>query len=354
MYNCVNLLLWRNFAVNIQGGKKQVIKVAILSFWHVHAVDYAKQVNDHSATELVAAWDELPERGEKEAKARGLEWYNSLGELLANPEINAVVVNAPTNMHRDVMVAAAKAGKHIFTEKVMAPTLHEVNEIMAAVEQNKVKLTVSLPRLNHSSTLAIQKLLEEKVLGELTQARIRISHNGATAGWLPEHFFNLEQCGGGALIDLGCHPMYLTRLFLGAPDSVSANYGYVTGKEVEDNAVVILRYANGALGIVEAGFVNDKSPFSIELHGTKGSLFFGTPEDKLVYRSSLIPESANTWLEIELPAEAITAFDQWVEHINDGTVAQENLELAVDLTKLMEAANLSVKLNRPVTLHELI
>ncbi|QGQ94391.1 gfo/Idh/MocA family oxidoreductase [Paenibacillus psychroresistens] len=329
-----------------------MIKVAILSFWHVHADDYAKQVIGNNSTQLVAAWDELPERGKKEAEARGLIWYDSLDELLANPDIDAVVVNAPTNIHRDVMVAAANAGKHIFTEKVIAPTVHEVNEILAAVELNKVKLTISLPRLNDSYTLAIQKLLKEDVLGELTQTRVRLSHNGATAGWLPEHFYNLEQCGGGALIDLGCHPMYLTRLFLGLPESVSANYGYVLGKEVEDNAVAILRYANGALGIVEAGFVNDHSPFSIELHGKKGSLFYGTPENKMVYRSSLTPESA--WIEVEMPAPVIPAFDQWVEHIENGTIATENIELALDLTKLMEASNLSVKLNRVVALNELI
>jgi predicted dehydrogenase len=331
-----------------------VIRVAILSFWHVHAGDYAKQVNEHEASQLVAVWDELPARGRKEAEERGLVWYESLDVLLANPEIDAVIVNVPTNRHREVMVAAANAGKHIFTEKVLAPTLQEANEILAAVEHNQVKLTVSLPRLNDSYTLAIQDLLKSDILGELTQARVRLSHNGATAGWLPEHFYNLEQCDGGALIDLGCHPMYLTRLFLGLPESVSANYGYVTGKEVEDNAVAILRYSNGALGIVEAGFVNDNSPFSIEVHGTKGSLFYGTPEGKLIYRSSFVTESSKAWTEVKLPPIAASAFDQWIAHIKKGTLAVDNIALALDLTKLMEAANRSVKLNRPVTLYELI
>jgi 1,5-anhydro-D-fructose reductase (1,5-anhydro-D-mannitol-forming) len=338
----------------IQGGKDQVIRVAILSFWHVHAGDYAKEVNEHIGAQLVAVWDELPARGRKEAEERGLVWFESLDELLANPDIDAVVVNAPTNMHRDIMVAAANAGKHIFTEKVIAPTIQEANEILAAVERNQVKLTVSLPRLNDSYTLAIQDLLKDDILGVLTQARVRLSHNGVTAGWLPEHFYNLEQCGGGALIDLGCHPVYLTRLFLGIPESVSANYGYVTGKEVEDNAVVILRYSNGAMGIVEAGFVNDHSPFSIELHGTKGSLFYGTPEAKLVYRSNLAPESSEAWIEVELPEGAPSALDQWIEHIEKGTIAKANISLALDLTKLMDAANRSVKLNRPVALNELI
>jgi 1,5-anhydro-D-fructose reductase (1,5-anhydro-D-mannitol-forming) len=331
-----------------------VIKVAVLSFWHVHAVDYSKQAHEHPGTQLVAVWDELPERGKKEAAERGLLFYESLDELLANPDIDAVIINVPTDRHSEIMVAAANARKHIFTEKVLAPKVSEANAILAVVKANGVKLTVSLPRLNDSYTLAIQDLLKQNLFGELTQVRVRLSHNGATAGWLPEHFYNLEQCGGGALIDLGCHPMYLTRLFLGLPESVSANYGYVTGKEVEDNAVAILQYPNGALGIVEAGFVNDHSPFSIELHGTKGSLFYGTPDSKLIYRSSLTPELAKKWIEVELPAPAQSAFEQWVEHIELGTIATVNLELALDLTKLMEAANTSVKLKRTVSLNELI
>jgi 1,5-anhydro-D-fructose reductase (1,5-anhydro-D-mannitol-forming) len=332
----------------------KLIKVAILSFWHVHAGDYAKQVNENPATQLVAVWDELPDRGRYEAKERGLVFYESLEELLANPDIDAVVVNVPTNRHAEIMVAAANAGKHIFTEKVLAPTLKEANAILAAVEQNKVKITVSLPRLNDGYTLAIQDLLKDGTLGELTQARVRVSHNGATADWLPEHFYNLEQCCGGTLIDFGCHPMYLTRLFLGLPESVSANYGYVTGKDVEDNAVVVLRYPNGALGIVEAGFVNDHSPFTIELHGTKGSLLFGTPGEKILYRSSITPESAKAWTEVKLADAVSSAFDQWVDHIEQDTLASVNVALALDLTKLMEASNLSAKLNRSVALNELI
>ena len=125
--------------------------------------------------------------------------------------------------------------------------------------------------------------------------RTRLSHGGALptpdspSGWLPEHFYNLEQCAGGALIDLGCHPMYLARLFLGLPESVSAHYGYVTGRAVEDNAVAVLSYPNGALGIVEAGFVNRFSPFTIEVHGTDGSLLYGTPESVLQLRSTKVP-----------------------------------------------------------------
>jgi predicted dehydrogenase len=253
------------------------------------------------------------------------------------------------------MVAAAWAGKHIFTEKVLALTLHECNQIVEAVEQAGVKLTISLPRLYTGYTQAIRDILARKWLGELTLVRARLSHDGAVGkGWLPTHFYNPEQCGGGALVDLGCHPMYLARLFLGLPESVSANFGYVTGRAVEDNAVAILRYPQGALGVVEAGFVNRFSPFTIEVHGTQGSLLFGAPDSTLRIRSSVAGSPGNEqWEELPLPQNLPSAFQQWVAHIQRGTTATENIQVAIDLTRLMEAASLSAQKNQAVRLDAL-
>ncbi|RXZ78291.1 gfo/Idh/MocA family oxidoreductase [Paenibacillaceae bacterium] len=328
-----------------------MIRIAMLSYWHVHAWDYTKQAQNHPDVEIVAVWDEEAERGQASADKLGVPFFADLDQLLANPDIDAVIVDTPTNLHYEVMVKAAQAGKHIFTEKVIAPTLQEVNGIIEAVKSANVKLTVSLPRLNDNYTLAIQEVLEQNLLGELTLARVRLSHNGAIAGWLPEHFYNAEQCGGGALIDLGCHPMYLTRLFLGMPDSVSAHYGYVSGKEVEDNAVAVLKYSNGALGIVEAGFVNAHSPFSIEIHGTEGTLLYGTPEPKLLLRSN--KNDAGAWTELAADKTEISAFDQFVQHVQNNTEATENVGLAVDLTALMESANRSVRENKAISINEL-
>ncbi|MBW5447158.1 gfo/Idh/MocA family oxidoreductase [Cohnella sp. CFH 77786] len=327
-----------------------MIRIGKISYWHVHAEDYTKQVLEHSETELAAIWDEEPARGRGKAEKYGVPYFESLDEMLSQGDIDAVVVDAPTNLHRDVMLKAANAGKHIFTEKVVAATYREVRDILQAVEEAGVKLTVSLPRLYDGYAAAVERVLAEGLLGKLTMARARLSHNGATAGWLPPHFFSLEQCRGGALIDLGCHPMYLVRRFLGVPDSVSATYGYVTGKEVEDNAVAVLQYGNGAVGIVEAGFVNSHSPFSIELHGTDGTLLYGFPDDRMLLRSSLL---GNGWDAVPLPAGRPTAFSQWIDHIRQGTVAEDNVTMAVDLTRLMEAANRSALENRPIKLSEL-
>ncbi len=330
--------------------RRDMIRIAILGFWHVHADDYAAQAKAHPRTEVVAAWDEDPQRGRARARSLGATFHEDLAELLARPDLDGVVVTTPTSAHREVIVAAARAGKHIFTEKVLAPTPAECRDILSAVDRSGVRLVVSLPRLAHEYTLAIRRLLAERRLGDLTLARVRLSHDGAIGRrWLPAHFFDAATTGGGALIDLGCHPMYLTRLFLGGmPDRLTAAFGHVTGREVEDNAVAVLHYASGALGVVEAGFVNPHSPFTIEVHGTEGSLLFGTPERRLLVRSATLGSDA--WTELSLPDPAPSPFDQWVGHIEQNTIATENIALAVDLTTLMDAANRSAGTGRTVRL----
>ncbi|MFC3799538.1 Gfo/Idh/MocA family protein [Cohnella sp. GCM10012308] len=328
-----------------------MIRIGMLSYWHVHAEDYTKQVLGHPNTEIAAIWDELPDRGAEKAAKYGVPFIANLDELLARDDIDAVVVDAPTNMHRDVMVKAARAGKHIFTEKVVAATVSEASEIASAVRDAGVKLAVSLPRLYDGYTQSILEVIQSGKLGKLTLARVRLSHNGSTANWLPAHFYSKEQCGGGALIDLGCHPVYLVRKFLGLPESVSATFGFVSGREVEDNAVAVFAYPDGAVGIAEAGFVNAHSPFSIELHGTEGTLLYGFPEEKILVRSN--QDSEKVWTEVPVGDRLPFAFEQWVGHIESDTEATENIAFALDLTRIMEAANQSAVEGKSVRLSDL-
>nr|WP_154893337.1 Gfo/Idh/MocA family oxidoreductase [Paenibacillus xylanexedens] len=330
------------------------IRIGKISLWHVHAWDYIKQVQEHEDTEIAAVWDDNVQRGQEAAERLNVPYFSSLEEMLAQKDIDAVIVDAPTRDHQDVITAAARAGKHIFTEKVIASTVKEVNAILAEVREQGVKMTVSLPRLNDGYTLTIQDVLQQGLLGKVTYVRVRLSHNGAIADWLPQHFYNLEECRGGAMIDLGCHPMYLTRLFLGQEvTGVSANFGYVTGKEVEDNAVATLFTDSGAIGVVEAGFVNSHSPFTIEVHGTEGTLLYGTPDDRLLIRTNAGTEAVKEWTELPLLEKRESAFSQWVSHIQHDSLAAENLQIAAELTRLMEAANTSAKEGRRISLSDL-
>ncbi|MBA3943573.1 MAG: Gfo/Idh/MocA family oxidoreductase [Herpetosiphonaceae bacterium] len=333
-----------------------MIRIGLLSFWHVHARDYARQAVEHPDTEIVAAWDENPERGREQAKVYGARFHESLDDFLAQSDIDAVIADAPTTMHREVLVKAAQAGKHIFTEKVLAATLADCNAIVKAVEESGVKLVVSLRELFNAYPGAIKQIIDDGLLGTVTMIRVRDAHDGAVPlpdrpdGWLPAHFFNVAETAGGALIDLGCHPMYLSRFFGGLPDSVTAHYGHVTGHAVDDNAVAILGYANGALGIVETAFVSKFSPFSIEISGTKGSLHCNARDGQLTLRST---ETSSEWVARDIPAKGPSAFETWVTHIQNGTTATENIAQAVDLTRLMEAANRSAAAHTPIRLADL-
>jgi 1,5-anhydro-D-fructose reductase (1,5-anhydro-D-mannitol-forming) len=321
------------------------LRVAVLSFWHVHAGDYTRSTINNPDTELVAIWDDDNERGKAAAEQYGVEYTDDLEALLARKDIDAVTVTTETTRHRDIMVAAANAGKHIFTEKLLAPTVAEAEEIIKACDDNGVKLIVSLPRLYDGYTSVITDLIGSGKLGDLTYGRVRLSHNGSVADWLPERFYDPEPAIGGALTDLGCHPVYLTQLFLGStPATVSATYGSVTGRAVEDNAVVTVGYPSGAIGVIEAGFVSP-SPFTIDIGGTEGVLSFNDRDGVIVARGKAFGDEPQRIPQAE---NAPKAYEQWVDHIRNGTRADANLAAAVELTRLVVAANAAAATGRTV------
>jgi 1,5-anhydro-D-fructose reductase (1,5-anhydro-D-mannitol-forming) len=311
------------------------IKVAVLGFWHVHAAEYAARVQQYPETELVAVWDDDPARGRASAAAVEAAFIDGLDDLMARDDIDAVTVTTATTAHHEIMLRAAQAGKHIFTEKLLAATVAEAEEIIDAADRAGIALVVSLPRLYHGYTRAILAVLAEGRLGELTYCRIRLSHDGAIAGWLPERFYDAGDAVGGALSDLGCHPIYLTQLFLGAvPATVSATYASFTKHQVEDQAVVTLGYPGGAVGVVDTGFLS-RDPFTIELHGTKASLAYENAGNLLQVRNA----GTDTPESLPVPPDDADAFSRWVTHIRDGTRADDNLTRAVELTRLVSAAN---------------
>ena len=371
------------------------IRLAVLSFWHVHGSEYSALAAEHPGTEVAAMWDEDPARGRAEAEQRGVPFVPRLEDVLARDDVDGVIVTTPTSLHREVILGAAAAGKHVFTEKVIAATRREAEEIAAAAAAADIAFMVCLRRTVHASTLSIKQLLDAGALGEVTCARIRDSHSGALPterhprGWLPEHFYAADEAQGGALVDLGAHPTYLMRTFLGMPESVSAALGDVTGRGADDNAVVTWRYPSGGVAVVETGFVSRFAPFSIELHGTEGSVLFdevgvgervearlaagasvssrppptaagGAPADpwgptgRLLVRSTRLDGARDRWL-VQSPhvPEEPHPFARWVEHIQRGTRAPENVALGVDMSALMEAAHRSAATGRAVRLDEI-
>ena len=357
-----------------------MIRIGMLSYWHLHAADYTREILEHPGAEIAAVWDEDAERGAAEAAALGVPFIADLDDLLARVDIDAVVVDTPTAAHRDVIVAAARAGKHVFSEKVIAATLAEAEEVVAATAEAGIAFAVSMWRSDEPSTALVAERLAAGDVGAVTELRIRDGHPFALpdpdnpAGRLPPQFWDAATAQGGILIDL-CHPLYLVAHLLGLPVDVSATFGHVTGRGLEDNAVVTMRYADGAIAIAETSSVSAITPFTIEAHGTTGSLVYSADGiGELVQRridprvaeappSPVAPDGAlrrrsttgsPVWERIDIPAvERRTAFQTWITHIVDGTRDADNVELARRLSAIVEAAYRSDAEGRRVALSEL-
>jgi len=316
-----------------------MLKVAILSSWHVHAMGYARQFQKRTDAQVTVVWDEQPDKGKKFADDLGVDFEPDLGKVLARADVDAVCVNAPTNIHREVMVKAAEAGKHIFTEKVLALTMEDANAIKDAVAKAGVKFCISYPHRTMPHNLFAKKVVDEKLLGDITLFRVRNAHNGSSGGWLPPHFYDEEQCGGGAMIDLGAHPMYLIRWLMGRPDEMASAFTAVTKHAVEDNAVSIMKYANGAIAISETGFVSGASPFMLEIYGTDGTLTINGNEVRLA--SSKVTTNAEYMGFVKpnrLPQALPEPVDMFVDGVVHGKEIVFNMEDAVALTEMMVAA----------------
>jgi len=327
-----------------------MINVALLSRWHVHADDYAKEAMENEHITIKGVWDEDEARGKKWADELQVRFEADLDTLLADSSIDAVIVDTPTTDHREVIIKAAKYGKHIFSEKVLGLTTEECQDIFDAVDQNNVSLMLSLPRLSAGYYILAQEMLNQGLLGELTLVRCRVAHDGALPeegnpnGWLPPHFLKKEGTGGGALIDLGAHPIYLTNRLGGKVASLSAKLNYFLHHEVDDQAAIVVDYESGALGIIEVGFVSSGS-FYLELHGTEGIYIVEGKEAK--FKSKII--NNGEWVVPDVTAsDQISAMQQWVNQIQSGEPPLITRDDMLNLTKINEAAIQSDKEGRRI------
>lgn len=309
-----------------------MFKVAMLSKWHVHAGGYAGQLKSSGKVEIAAVWDDDKERGEAWAKELGCEYYSDLDALLARDDIKAVICDAPTTAHHDIIIKAAKAGKHIFTEKALCPTVAECLEVKKAIEEAGVTFVISYPQRGRPSVQFAKKMIEEGAFGKVTLVRTRDAHNGVSGNWLPAYWFEKKDAAGGAMMDLGCHPMYLLAYFLGKPKRVTGMFTAPFGSPVDENAVAIAEFADGALGVAETGFISSNSPQTLEIYGTAGSMI--SHGEDVQFRSSKVPED----FKVELPAGKESPLMQFVDAVENGTGSPANLGIddAIALTELLE------------------
>ena len=328
------------------------VKAAMLSFAHVHAEGYARQANELDGIQLAAVWDEEEYGGKQGAERHGLDFYDNLDALLERDDIDAVIVNAVTSDHPEVMIKAANAGKHIFTEKALAITVDECDRIIDAVQSAGVQFMISLPSRCSADLLLAKKIAEDGLLGDITFGRGRVAHSAALDRWFggPSAWFaDKQRAGGGALFDLGCHRMDVIPWLMGTPTKVTAFINNFTGSfDIDDNSVTLIEFENNAVGVVDVSWVHRSGPNLLELYGTEGSLVLGAGEPRFETRR-LDGGAKQAFLE-NAPQALPSPMRQWVNAIQNGAPMTISIQDGRLLTEVMQAAYLSAETGKAVEL----
>jgi len=262
-------------------GKKDlgfgIVGCGVISDWH------AKSVATISGAYLVGATDVNFPNCEKFCSEHGVSPFRSLEEMLSCSEIDVVSICVPSGLHATIAIAAANAGKHIIVEKPMALNLRDADAIIAACEDNDVKIAV-ISQIRFSKAINVLKSAVENgdlgkiVTGDVFMKFFRSPEYYASANWRGTY----KMDGGGALMNQGIHGIDGLTYVMGDIKSVFAfSKTLVHDIEVEDTCSAVLEYKNGAIGIIQGTTsVYPGYPRIIEISGTRGTI--ALQEDTIV------------------------------------------------------------------------
>jgi predicted dehydrogenase len=325
-----------------------MIKIAMLSKWHVHAPGYARTIQQTGDAVITCVWDDDPQRGAAWAAELKVDFEPDLAVCLQRPDVDAVIVDTPTRDHARVMVAAANAGKHIFTEKAMATTLADCRLISEAVAKNGVKFCISYPQLGGSLVQYAKQVIESGLLGRVHYLRMRNAHAGALLGWLPDYWYDVSKAGGGAMMDLGCHPLYIASYLLGKPKRIASMFNTTCcPPPADDHAVAVVEFTSQAIAVLETSFISPWSADCFELLGTEGALVGSGKEVKI--RSNRY-EIKGWVIPDKLPDPKPMALRMWLDGISSGSPIPYGTREGEALTELLENAYRSHDEQRIVTI----
>ncbi|NNJ24453.1 Gfo/Idh/MocA family protein [Alienimonas chondri] len=236
---------------------------------------HAAAIAELEHAELIGCYNRTPEKAAAFAEEHGGQAFDSLEALLADDRITAVCINTPSGARRDIAVAAAEAGKHVVVEKPLEVTLARCDAIIDACDAAGVKLCTIMQSRFSPANVALKQAVDDGRFGKLTLGDTyvkwwRSQEYYDSGGWRGTY----ELDGGGAFMNQAIHNVDLLLWFMGDVVEVSAVTGTLAHEriEVEDAAVAAVRFANGALGTLEASTAVWPGLLKkTELHGTAGS-----------------------------------------------------------------------------------
>nr|WP_107908639.1 Gfo/Idh/MocA family oxidoreductase [Streptomyces chartreusis] len=280
--------------------------VAVVGFgWmgRVHTQAYARVPHHYPQLSLrprlLTVAEEVPGRAEEAAAQFGFasttrDWR----DVAADPSVRAVSITAPNFLHREIGVAMAEAGKHIWIEKPVGLTAEDARAVADAAAGAGVHSAVGFNYRNAPAVETARELIASGEIGTVTHVRVRLfsdyaAHPQGALTWRYER----ERGGSGVLGDLASHGVDLARFLLGdiasltadtaifvperaRPTGATAGHSLATGElgpvENEDYVNCLLRFASGVRGVLEACRVSvgEQNNYGFEVHGTEGAVFW--------------------------------------------------------------------------------
>ncbi len=311
---------------------------------------------------LVAVADIDAHAAEEAARRFGaVAWHGDYHRLLDNSDVQAVVIASPTGTHREIIKAAAAAGKHIFTEKPLALDLPGCDDAISSVEQAAqragIKFQVGFMRRFDPAYAMARKKIDEGLIGQPVMFKSTSRDPMRTS-----LEFARRENSGGMILDMGVHDFDLARWLMGSEVERVQTEGscavYPELKDVGDidNAVINLRFVNGAVGNIDLSR-NAVYGYDIrtEVLGSEGGLLIGKLQQTstlMMTRSGVIHDTVPYFMErfSEAYAEEIRAFVKCILEDRQSEVSGKDARAA---TAIGVAATMSLDEGRPVLLNEL-
>ncbi len=244
----------------------------------IHARSYSGSVQ---CAELIAFCDPVKENLESASKEIQVKYlYQDYHEVMSNPEIDAVLVVTPTQFHRDIVIAAAKAKKHVFCEKPMASTEEECDEMIAACNENNVILQIGFMRRFDKNYRRGKELLDSGAVGQPTMIKSNTYGPSEPKEWM----YNVRK-NYGPIGEVNSHDFDTLRWYAGSEVKMIHAIGHNFRSpekakeypEYYDTCTILLEFENGILGtITGAQYVKYGYDSRAEILGTNGIIKVGT------------------------------------------------------------------------------
>ena len=286
--------------------------------------------------------------------------YADFREALKDPEVQAVVVVTPTRLHRELVVAAARAGRHILCEKPMAISVEECREMIRAAEEHRVVLQVGFMRRFDPGFLAAKEAIERGDIGPVVQVK-SLTHGPS----VPQPWMYDLAASNGPLAEVNSHDIDTLRWYTGSEFqevyAVAGNYRCPEARadypDFYDNVSLLARFRNGMQGFiggaVSVGYGYDSR---VEVLGARGLLCVGRQEQGSVVtctpEGGIVRPFVRSWRNLfqEAYAEEDRGF---VRAVTEGEAPRVSGRDGLLAVQVVEAGNRSIRERRPITLAEL-